>query len=88
MIADLPIKMAKNNGVDPRFAATDDSAVQIDDVKLSLEGINLMLNNGFRESQEIFDKFKWVIKVINQTAPVCFCKNKILNSHNKHFKSC
>lgn len=52
--------MAANNGIDPRFPAGQygETTVQIDDVKLSLEGINLMLNNGFRESQEIFDKFK------------------------------
>nr|XP_054756969.1 tetratricopeptide repeat protein 39C-like [Lytechinus pictus] len=31
---------------------------EIDDVKLSLEGINLLLNNGFKEAMEIFSKYR------------------------------
>ncbi|XP_070534555.1 tetratricopeptide repeat protein 39C-like [Ptychodera flava] len=32
--------------------------VEIDDVKLSLAGINLMLNNGFKESDALFTKYR------------------------------
>ncbi|XP_071502427.1 tetratricopeptide repeat protein 39C-like [Diadema antillarum] len=31
----------------------------VDDVKLSLEGINLLLNNGFKEAMEIFTKYRY-----------------------------
>lgn len=30
----------------------------IDDVAMSLKGITLLLNNGFKESQQIFDQYK------------------------------
>ncbi|XP_033110223.1 tetratricopeptide repeat protein 39C-like [Anneissia japonica] len=40
------------------YTATTLSDVAFDDVQLSLAGINLMLNNGFREAESIFLKYK------------------------------
>ena len=37
---------------------TADAMEAIDDVALSLKGINLLLNNGFKESQAIFEKYR------------------------------
>lgn len=31
---------------------------EIDDVKLALDGINMMLNNGIQESHALFEKYK------------------------------
>ncbi|XP_039610682.1 tetratricopeptide repeat protein 39C isoform X1 [Polypterus senegalus] len=36
----------------------DDSTDQIDDAELALQGINMLLNNGFRESDELFKKYR------------------------------
>ena len=35
-----------------------EDGVQTDDVKLSLVAINLLLNNGFKESADIFNKYR------------------------------
>ncbi|KAG7258726.1 hypothetical protein CRUP_029787 [Coryphaenoides rupestris] len=40
--------------VDQHGAAGDNAADTIDDAELALEGINMLLNNGFRESDELF----------------------------------
>lgn len=36
----------------------EEKANQIDDAELALQGINMLLNNGFRESDELFRKYK------------------------------
>lgn len=36
----------------------DDNSEQIDDADLALQGINMLLNNGFRESDELFRKYR------------------------------
>lgn len=36
----------------------DDNAEQIDDAELALQGINMLLNNGFKESEELFRKYR------------------------------
>ena len=47
------------DGVDSAAGHAGDGAVEaIDDVALSLQGIDLLLNNGFKESQEIFEKYR------------------------------
>lgn len=33
----------------------------VDDAELALKGINMLLNNGFRESDELFRKYRLVI---------------------------
>lgn len=36
----------------------DDNSEQIDDAELALQGINMLLNNGFKESDELFRKYR------------------------------
>ncbi|XP_026884550.2 tetratricopeptide repeat protein 39C-like isoform X1 [Electrophorus electricus] len=39
-------------------ADPSDSPAQVDDAELSLQGINMLLNNGFKESAELFHKYR------------------------------
>ena len=43
-----------------------DDGLHTDDVKLSLVAINLLLNNGFKESEEIFNKYRLEIHVVTK----------------------
>ncbi|KAG9334347.1 hypothetical protein JZ751_008233 [Albula glossodonta] len=36
----------------------EERAERIDDAELALQGINMLLNNGFRESDELFRKYR------------------------------
>ncbi|XP_060769579.1 tetratricopeptide repeat protein 39C-like isoform X2 [Neoarius graeffei] len=38
--------------------AEDDFPEQVDDAELSLQGINMLLNNGFKESTELFHRYR------------------------------
>lgn len=38
--------------------AEKDFPEQIDDAELSLQGINMLLNNGFKESAELFHRYR------------------------------
>ncbi|XP_042559723.1 tetratricopeptide repeat protein 39C-like [Clupea harengus] len=45
-------------GPEPVQQEVDDNPDQIDDAELALQGINMLLNNGFRESDELFRKYR------------------------------
>lgn len=51
-----PIEIAAMAGPEQ---LVDGKAEQIDDAELALQGINLLLNNGFKESDELFRKYRW-----------------------------
>lgn len=38
----------------------DDSSEPINDAELALKGINMLLNNGFKESDELFRTYRYV----------------------------
>lgn len=46
-------------GPEPVQQEVDDNPDQIDDAELALQGINMLLNNGFRESDELFRKYRY-----------------------------
>lgn len=37
----------------------EEKAEQIDDAELAFQGINMLLNNGFKESDELFRRYRW-----------------------------
>ncbi|XP_076828858.1 tetratricopeptide repeat protein 39C-like isoform X2 [Brachyhypopomus gauderio] len=45
-------------GAGPADHWAEDVPTQVDDAELSLQGINLLLNNGFKESAELFHKYR------------------------------
>lgn len=49
--------------VDQHGAAGDNTADTVDDADLALEGINMLLNNGFRESDELFRTHRSVVGI-------------------------
>lgn len=42
----------------PQQQQVEEKAEQIDDAELAFQGINMLLNNGFRESDELFRRYR------------------------------
>lgn len=38
----------------------EEKAEQLDDAEMALQGINMLLNNGFKESDELFRRYRYV----------------------------
>ncbi|XP_051765895.1 tetratricopeptide repeat protein 39C [Ctenopharyngodon idella] len=45
-------------GPDPPQQQVEENAEQIDDAELAFQGINMLLNNGFKESDELFRRYR------------------------------
>lgn len=43
---------------EPAQQHVEEKAEQIDDAELAFKGINMLLNNGFKESDELFRKYR------------------------------
>ena len=52
--------MAGPNQSQQEQQQVEEKTNQIDDAELALQGINMLLNNGFKESDELFRKYRCV----------------------------
>lgn len=50
--------MAGPNQSQQEQQQVEEKSNEIDDAELALQGINMLLNNGFRESDELFRKYR------------------------------
>lgn len=49
---------------------TGRKAVHIDDAEMALQGINMLLNNGFKESNELFSRYRFGNRTVFRTLRV------------------